>query len=742
MLTALCAGSLFAEEPVPLFEGRVTDRAGAPLEGAIAALLPGALKDTTNTEGMFRFRKAPSGNYTLLVTMTQLGLEDYRLNIRLPLKSAKILSIVMKERVYESDEVVVLSHQAKESGSTAAGPAMVSVMKRADFEDRAKTVADVVMETPGAGIQTMGGMGDYTEVSLRGSNSQQVQVYIDGMLLNEANGGAVNLSTIPLTQAGSVEVWRSGAPARFGGSAAGGVINIRTLDFLSAKRNLSLGYGSFNTVTANSLAQFPAGPGQLLLAGGFSSSDNDFRFKSDNGTVYNPGDDFWTARKNDRFREGNFMGKYRALIGENAILDFSEHILSSKKELPGRDIVQNSGAWLGTTRNLFQARLTTGRFFHNNLEAEPNFHSIYTVEHYLDMNNSVGWGSQDNYYRTNTLRFGIPLVYRTGGYGAVTLTPEADRESYRPSHELQKTIPLSCDRTHYSMTLDASLRFIREKLILTSTLQRERFRSTFEGQPSATNPVAPKPSLIFLDSAHGGIRYILSKNLSVSANYGNTGRAPGFYELFGDRGTTVSNPDLRPERIIRWDSGAKFSYEHKSLPLGFSLEYAWFQNRYKDLIQWYTNDAGFLFPNNVREAWVRGSELVFGGHAGGSFSFSGNWTFQQSKVTGETNRIYQNKKLPNRPEDYGSVKMEYAFGRIVPYWFMNHKGEYYLDRANQAHKLYPGRTMHDAGITVPLKKQKMKLSLETRNVTDVHTFDTQGMPLPGRSFISTVVWEF
>jgi len=34
---------------------------------------------------------------------------------------------------------------------------MVSVVKREEFEDRAATVADVVMETPGAAIQTMGG---------------------------------------------------------------------------------------------------------------------------------------------------------------------------------------------------------------------------------------------------------------------------------------------------------------------------------------------------------------------------------------------------------------------------------------------------------------------------------------------------------------------------------------------------------------------------------------------------------
>jgi outer membrane receptor protein involved in Fe transport len=742
IFASVWAGPLSAQTPNSLFEGRVTDETGIPVFGADVILLPGELKGITDNDGVFIFKEIAPGNYTLLVKIPDLGFEDFRLNIKLPLKTNEPLIVVMKARVYESDEVVVISHPETRSESSAPEPAMVSVVKRAEFEDRAKTVADVVLETPGASVQTMGGLGDYTEVSLRGSNSQQVQVYIDGMLLNEANGGAVNLSTIPLSQAERVEVWRSGAPARFGGGSAGGVINIRTMDFLTGKNNLRFGYGSFNTTNVNSLLQFPLGSGQFLLSGGLSSSDNTFRFKSDNGTFYNPGDDYWANRKNDRFREGNIMGKYRAMIGENMILDLSEHILSNNKELPGKDIIQNSGAWLTASRNLFQAKLTIGRFFHDKMEAEPNLYHIYTREHYSDRNNTVGWGSQDNIYRTNTLRFIFPLIYRAGRHGSITLTPGADRESYRPHHELQKTIPLSCDRGHYSLTIDTSLRFLAERLILTSAIQRDRFRSTFEGQPSATNPVPPKPSLILMTGGNGGIRFALSKNLSVMANYGDAGRAPGFYELFGDRGTTVSNPDLRPERTVRWDSGMKLSYDHKRIPLGFSLEYAWFQNRYRDLIQWYTNDAGFLFPYNVSESRVRGSEFVFSGHVGKSFSCLGNWTFQKSKVTGETNRIYQNKQLPNRPGDYGSLKMEYALGRFVPFWFMNHKGAYYLDRANQPFKLYPGRTMHDIGITVPVKKQKMKVSIEAKNITDVHTFDTQGMPLPGRSFISTVELEF
>jgi hypothetical protein len=32
------------------------------------------------------------------------------------------------------------------------------------------------------------------------------------------------------------------------------------------------------------------------------------------------------------------------------------------------------------------------------------------------------------------------------------------------------------------------------------------------------------------------------------------------------------------------------------------------------------------------------------------------------------------------------------------------------------------------------------VTVEAKNITDTHTFDTQGMPLPGRSFSVTMTW--
>ncbi len=717
--------------------GMAVDEYGSVVAGATVVLGPSALRDTTDAEGRFRFPFVPAGRYTLTASMPYLGLRDARAEITVPVTDGRDIRLVLKTRAYDVDEVVATAAPITSRDEERPAAGMVTVVESAAFEGRARTVADVVAETPGAVVRSAGGMGDRTEVSLRGANADQVQVYLDGMLLNEAVGGAVDLATVPLGQVRSIEVWRSGAPARFGGGAAGGVVNIRTRDFSSPGRMLSFGAGSFGTYSSQALFHTPIGSSRLLVAGGYSSSDNDFRFESDNGTSFNPDDDFWTSRKNDAFRSGNVLAKYRMLLGESSILELSEHVVSNDKELPGRDIVQNSRSRLATTRSLAQAKLTVPGLYGGRMETEPVLSHMYTREHYRDPDGSVGWGVQNNLYRTHAFRFILPVMGELGRFGALTVTPGAERESYRPDHKLETGSPLSCDRTRITAVADASLKFLGERLALSGNATRERLHSTFEGQPSPFNRVTPKPDFTNLTNLHAGFRWAAARYLSFTANWSDVTRAPGFTELFGDRGTTVSNPDLKPERTFRRDAGVRLSVARGAGAL--SREGAYFSNNNRNLIQWYTNDAGFLFPANVAGSYVRGAEIVWSGRLW-LLSFSGSRTFQSSKVTGEANRIYRGKKLPNRPERHGVMTWELRLPHVTPSWTIDSRGAYYLDRANQAHKRYPGRTIHDIGMKIDAGVPGMRVFLNARNIGDVHTFDTQGMPLPGRSFMASVSW--
>lgn len=521
----------YADDKTYPVYGYVVNSFGAPINGALVNLMPSALTDTTDVNGYFRFERIGPGNYSLTISTSLPGFVNTYRTITVPAPGTSLLRITMSDRTYELDEVVVVSKRPDVQSVEELYPSSVTIMQRSEFEGKSTSVADVIRTMPSITIQSMGGVGDHTELSLRGSNTNQVQIYLDDMLLNEAVGGPVNLSTIPLAHVQSIEVWRSGAPVRYGGDAAG-VVNIRTLDNTPVRETFSVGYGSFNTVNANTVFRFPIGMSKALVAADYSSSDNTFPFKSDNGTIYNTDDDFWTYRKNDSYRSFNILSKYHHVIGNN-LLQISEHLISSKKQLPGRDIVQQSDASLSTIRNLFQVKLTA-LLLGDRIEAEPMLYHLHTYEKYIDAGGRVGWGVQDNRYRTNTIRFNSPFTFNKSDFVILHVTPTTDYEKYNPHHKLQTTVPLSCERNHYGLVFDAIVNGFGKRLTISSSIRRDRYHSSYSGQASPVNLIPPEPVTNLMTNRYAGMKFVLSKNLSIRSNYGDAGRVPGFYELSGN----------------------------------------------------------------------------------------------------------------------------------------------------------------------------------------------------------------
>jgi len=727
-----------AQEHIHSVTGTVILSDKTPLKGALVELSAVGYADTTDVNGKFTFTSIPAGKYVLSVSRPFMGLKDIRSSISIPLDKGIPLIIVMQRQTYQIDEIVVLSERDDLDEGVENLPSFVTVVERSEFENNATTVADVIMATPSANISVMGGLGDYTEVSLRGAYSNQVQIYIDGMLLNEAFGGAVDLGTIPLTNVESIEVWRSGAPARFGSDAIGGVINIRTLDIRRSQKSFSMGYGSFNTLNANTIVNIPLKTSKLNLTVDYASSDNDFNYKSDNGTMYNKEDDYWAHRHNDEYHSANLMGKYNKVFENGMLLELSDHTLLNKKNLPAQDNALYSLASLETTKNLFQARLFFNPFLKGFFETNPTFYHIYNYERYDDSQGSVGWGKQINTYKTNTYNCMIPFMVKMGNYISFDFSLSAKQESFNPEHKLQQTIPLSSSRENFALAGDAVLTTPGEYLTITSNIRRDRFFSSFEGQSSEINRNTPKSRFNYTNNSGIGGKLNVFDSFFIRANYGDISRIPSLFELFGDRGRTLSNPELKPENIYKWDLGSKFKFKIPGYRVRGFVEYVYFKNNFYNLIQWYFYPAGFIKPQNIGEAYVKGTEIIWNTVVLNRLACSGSWTFQQSKVTNEIRTYYINKQLPNRPKNFGTIKIEYPFDKISLFWTIDRKSSYYLDQANLDHKLYPGRTLHDLGFTVSLWNDKTTLTTIMKNVNNVHTFDMLGMPKPGRSFMVTL----
>ena len=157
------------------------------------------------------------------------------------------------------------------------------------LEGNPRSLADVLSETVGVQIRRFGGPGDPAEVSIRGFTPSQVVVTLDGVRLNSARGGGVNINNIPIQLLEEVDVSRGGGAVQAGSGAMGGVVALRTRrPGGEPEARGSLSYGSFETWDGSIYAGAPSSIVDWGLGYNGFKSDGDFVFRPpiiDNGGV-------------------------------------------------------------------------------------------------------------------------------------------------------------------------------------------------------------------------------------------------------------------------------------------------------------------------------------------------------------------------------------------------------------------------------------------------------------------------
>jgi len=141
----------------------------------------------------------------------------------------------------------------------------VSVITRQDIERlQPQDVGSILQGQPGIEIVRAGGLGMQTSIFMRGANSSQVLVLVDGMKVTDEFSNATPLQNIPISQVDHIEILRGNASALYGPRAMGGVIQI----FTKSGGNTSGPYGSVSYGSRNT----------KNITGGYSQKFNDTLF--------------------------------------------------------------------------------------------------------------------------------------------------------------------------------------------------------------------------------------------------------------------------------------------------------------------------------------------------------------------------------------------------------------------------------------------------------------------------------
>ncbi len=194
----------------------------------------------------------------------------------------------------ELDTLNVTASRTRHSNSS------VTTISADAFRGNCTDLPAVLEQISGVAVRRTGGFGEYADASIRGHSPRQVQVYLDGIPLNSAAGGAVDLGKIPLGALRDVTVYKGTVPLELMGSTAGAAISLRS----GAVRDMTSGLfeiGSFGYRKAGSVLRRKTGMMTHYFSVDYSSARNDYPYTDDNNTPYNNNDDIAATKNHNKF---------------------------------------------------------------------------------------------------------------------------------------------------------------------------------------------------------------------------------------------------------------------------------------------------------------------------------------------------------------------------------------------------------------------------------------------------------
>ena len=183
-------------------------------------------------------------------------------------------------------------------------------------------------------VARTGSTTELASLALRGSNPDEVLIYVDGVPLNIAEGGGVDISTLPLGDVERVEVYRGTTPLAFGESALGGVVSIVTRTPGTTRAQARAAVGSFGTMFGDLSAGGRVGRLRLYLGGHVYSSQGDYPITY-NLTPTNPANEVHSRRQNNDALEGNGVLRLALTLTGRRTLSLGAIGFGREQGLPG-----------------------------------------------------------------------------------------------------------------------------------------------------------------------------------------------------------------------------------------------------------------------------------------------------------------------------------------------------------------------------------------------------------------------
>ncbi|NVK29940.1 MAG: TonB-dependent receptor plug domain-containing protein [Gammaproteobacteria bacterium] len=566
-------------------------------------------------------------------------------------------------------------------------------------------IGEVLQAIPSAQTISTGADDAYTTVQIRGSNSSQVAVFVDGEPFGDLRNQSVNLSQINLSDIEYIDVYRSNVPAQLSKGSIGGAIDIRT----------STGLGNWASIAANNHHG-------KTVAGGFAvdnhtfsfelkSSPNDFIYRFDNRTPLNSDDDRDVKRKSADAQRQHWL--YKTKVNDDISLQFGFD--RHDQSLPN---VFNQT----TFASLFKERFNVTATYDNadDTVTQQKLALVSSSSHYLDENSAIGLAEQDEKTKTNGIRYNLLKEFENR-HGLLTLNQSIQYQDFEITVEKGFSKERSGSRTEVDTALEQTF-FVSDTLSVTPQLRTSYINDSL----AETNRLN--------HSASFGLRKDFEAS-SVMANISTGFKTPGFDDLYGDYGLWVGNSDLVDERSLtadlRWDR----TFELNSLPASFSI--GGYVTEADDLIVTTYDSRGIGHPDNIGQATLMGIEasgdVELSEHTAVSANLTLLSTENTSGVIGTDDAL-----LPNRAPMTANLNVSSRIKEWDLHASIQYQSGGYYDSAN----LLPIEDNTNLSLAVSRQFGQTNFSIRGKNLLDQQAQAINGFPAPGRQLTLQIKHQF
>jgi len=527
------------------------------------------------------------------------------------------------------DPVIVTATRAPEPLQSLIGDN--SVVTRTEIEAMPETsFGQILGNQRGITFVNSGGPQNLTTINVRGTNSNQTLVLIDGVRLNNGSNGLPALNAVPTNAIERVEIVRGASSGLYGADAIGGVINIITRQ--------EQGDQPFSAYATAGIGTYDS----TEYTAGLSGSQNGLRYNLYGGYGQSAG--FNASTSENFFFNPDLDSYYRSNLGGSLSYEWS----------PDQTL----------TLQTLQSRVNGG---YDNGQPYFNDRGIQTLS-----SNAISSRNRISDYWTSTLTAALMVdqaetvtLASTGDDGRDTFKTQQTQYTWQNNFKLAQAYTAVFGFERLEQRVSGTIGYDNEKVFTNSVF------AGFDGswgihaiQASLRNDYNSQ----YNNFVSGSLNYAIELSDHWRASIGaSTGfRAPNFNELFWPQTSSfVGNPNLKPEKSRNLEAGLRYV-----LPNGEVAATTYWNQITNAIVNEPTTPGSFVFtPVNIGKAKIRGFTLSGDFDINNALTVGGSFDWL-SAINTDTNKL-----LPLRAQRVLKLDATYKLQSFTfdAQWFLTSK---------------------------------------------------------------------